>query len=74
MDISDLAESEKGGVSVITGWKISKIDAANKIAELDTGYQIHYDKCLIATGNFSSSDKNFSIYFLFFFYFEFNCF
>lgn len=43
---------DKGGVAVATGWKVTKIDATNKIAVLDDGYEIKYDKCLIATGKF----------------------
>ncbi|CAK9825513.1 Apoptosis-inducing factor 1, mitochondrial [Anthophora retusa] len=49
-EVSKLSESEKGGVAVATGWKVTKIDVPNKTATLDDGYTIKYDKCLIATG------------------------
>lgn len=45
-----LIESEKGGVSVVRGWKVSKVDVVNKTVTLEDGYQIKYDKCLLATG------------------------
>ena len=51
MDAGELSNSERGGISVLTGWKVEKIDAINKIATLDDGHTIKYDKCLIATGN-----------------------
>ncbi|KAF7405262.1 hypothetical protein HZH66_004168 [Vespula vulgaris] len=49
-NVDKLMELDKGGVAVATGWKVTKIDATNKIAVLDDGYEIKYDKCLIATG------------------------
>lgn len=45
-------KSEKGGVSVATGWKVTKIDSINKKVILEDGHEIKYDKCLIATGEF----------------------
>lgn len=50
--VQDLAESEKGGVAVCTGWNVTKIDVPNKTAYLQDGYKIKYDKCLIATGKY----------------------
>lgn len=50
--VDHLAESDKGGVAVATGWKVTKIDAINKTVSLEDGYEIKYDKCLIATGKF----------------------
>ncbi|KOC71096.1 Apoptosis-inducing factor 1, mitochondrial [Habropoda laboriosa] len=49
-EVSNLNESDKGGVAVATGWKVTKIDVPNKTVTLDDGYTIKYDKCLIATG------------------------
>ncbi|XP_034171428.2 apoptosis inducing factor isoform X1 [Osmia lignaria lignaria] len=57
--IKHLIESEKGGVAVATGWKVTKIDVSNKIVTLDDGYEIKYDKCLIATG---ASPKNLPVF------------
>lgn len=57
LNVSDLVESEKGGVAVATGWNVKKIDVSNKTAYLQDDYKIKYDKCLIATGNFNSIIK-----------------
>jgi programmed cell death 8 (apoptosis-inducing factor) len=48
--ISDLAGRENGGISILKGHKVSKIDADKQTAYLDDGRTISYDKCLIATG------------------------
>lgn len=45
-------KSEKGGVAVASGWKVINVDATNKKVILEDGYEIKYDKCLIATGKF----------------------
>lgn len=52
-NVSNLIESDKGGVAVATGWKVTKIDVQNKTVVLDDGYEIKYDKCLIATGKYN---------------------
>lgn len=57
--IEKLNELENGGVSVATGWKVDKIDVINKIATLHDGYQIKFEKCLLATG---STPKNLEIF------------
>lgn len=57
--VENLISSDKGGVAVATGWKIERIDPLKKIAILDDGYEIKYDKCLIATG---ASPKNLEIF------------
>ncbi|XP_025989791.1 apoptosis-inducing factor 1, mitochondrial [Solenopsis invicta] len=57
--VTQLNESDKGGVAVAMGWKVTKIDVINKIVTLEDGYEIKYDKCLIATG---ASPKNLSIF------------
>ncbi|XP_053976835.1 apoptosis-inducing factor 1, mitochondrial isoform X1 [Hylaeus volcanicus] len=58
-NVSSLVESDKGGVAVATGWKVTKIDVLNKTVILDDGYEIKYDKCLVATG---ASPKNLPIF------------
>lgn len=48
---SNLIENEpKGGIAVIRGWSVKKVDAEKKTAILDDGTEISYDKCLLATG------------------------
>lgn len=48
---SELVDKEpKGGISVIRGWSVTKLDAEKKIVILDDGTEIQYDKCLLATG------------------------
>ncbi|XP_011144588.1 apoptosis-inducing factor 1, mitochondrial [Harpegnathos saltator] len=59
LTIDNLMKSEKGGVAVATGWKVTKIDAINKTVILEDGYEIKYDKCLLATG---SSPKNLPVF------------
>ncbi|XP_041358113.1 apoptosis-inducing factor 1, mitochondrial-like [Gigantopelta aegis] len=41
---------ENGGVAVLTGKKVIKLDPSEKKVWLDNGSEITYDKCLIATG------------------------
>lgn len=50
--VEDLAESEKGGVAICTGWNVKKIDVPNKTAYLEDDSKIKYEKCLIATGKY----------------------
>lgn len=42
--------SKNGGVAVARGWNVVKLDVIRRIAYLDDGKEIQYDKCLIATG------------------------
>ncbi|XP_012273636.1 apoptosis-inducing factor 1, mitochondrial [Orussus abietinus] len=58
-NVPDIAESEKGGVAVARGWKVKKIDVEKKVAVLENGYEIHYEKCLLATG---ATPKNLPIF------------
>ena len=51
--VDQLINTEKGGVAIASGWKVKKIDPYTKTAVLEDGYEIKYDKCLIATGKFS---------------------
>lgn len=48
---SEQVENEpKGGIAVIRGWTVTKLDPEKKIAFLDDGTEIQYEKCLLATG------------------------
>lgn len=42
--------SPKGGISVLSGQSVVKVDPKAQVAVLANGTQIGYDKCLIATG------------------------
>ena len=46
----ELMESPKGGISILSGKKVVKIDPKAQVAYLADGTGIGYDKCLIATG------------------------
>jgi len=46
----ELGESPKGGVSVLTGKRVVKVEAESQTATLADGSQIGFGKCLIATG------------------------
>lgn len=48
--LKDLPDKEHGGVSLITGHKVVRIEPAEQRAYLDSGQVVKYDKCLIATG------------------------
>ncbi|XP_033216403.1 apoptosis-inducing factor 1, mitochondrial isoform X2 [Belonocnema kinseyi] len=50
---------ENGGVAVASGWKVNKIDVNKKIAYLEDGHEIKYNKCLLATG---STAKNLEVF------------
>ncbi|XP_076231623.1 apoptosis inducing factor isoform X2 [Calliopsis andreniformis] len=58
-NVNNLIESDKGGVAVATGWKVTKIDVPNKTVTLEDNSEIKYDKCLIATG---ASPKNLPVF------------
>lgn len=58
-NVTHLVESDKGGVAVAMGWKVTKIDPVNKTVILEDGHEIKYSKCLIATG---ASPKNLPIF------------
>ncbi|XP_057367402.1 apoptosis-inducing factor 1, mitochondrial-like isoform X2 [Daphnia carinata] len=47
---AELVAKENGGVSVVRGHRVVKLDIVGRKAELDDGRSITYDKCLIATG------------------------
>jgi len=45
-----LNEQENGGVAVVTGRRVTQVDAQKKTVKLDNSWEISFDKCLIATG------------------------
>lgn len=45
-----LNEQENGGVAILTGKRVEKIDIQNKTVKLDNNWEVAFDKCLIATG------------------------
>lgn len=49
-------KNPNGGVAIARGWNVSKIDVIDKIAYLEDGSTIQYDKCLLATGIYKFSD------------------
>ena len=55
----ELEGRENGGISVITGRRVIKIDPVAQTATLDNGNEIGYDKCLVATGKLSSGNDSF---------------
>jgi len=48
--LEELMESPKGGISVLQGRRVARVDAKAQVAYLEDGTGIGYDKCLIATG------------------------
>ena len=46
----ELNARENGGVAVVRGHRVVKLDVAQKHAILDNGMTVSYEKCLIATG------------------------
>ncbi|XP_063859566.1 apoptosis-inducing factor 1, mitochondrial-like [Scylla paramamosain] len=48
--VTELASRENGGISVLQGRQVVKLDAHKKRVYLDDGTEISYDKCLLATG------------------------
>ncbi|XP_063415607.1 apoptosis-inducing factor 1, mitochondrial-like isoform X2 [Mytilus trossulus] len=46
----DLPSTKYGGVAVLQNRKVIKLNTEDRIAFLDNGSEIKYDKCLIATG------------------------
>lgn len=47
---AELNDKENGGVAVVRGRKVVKLDISGRKALLDNGMTVTYDKCLIATG------------------------
>lgn len=51
MPAAKLADAKNGGVSVIRGYSVVKLNIGDQKVTLDDGSEITYDKCLIATGS-----------------------
>ncbi|CAF0999034.1 unnamed protein product [Rotaria magnacalcarata] len=58
-DVKTLNEQESGGVAVVLGRKVINLDLKNSVAKLDNGWEITFEKCLIATGG---QGKNLKIF------------
>lgn len=56
---SKLLDEPNGGVSIVRGYTVKKIDVENRTAILIDGTEIKYNKCLIATG---STPKNLPVF------------
>lgn len=54
-----LLDEPNGGVSIVRGYSVKKVDIENRTALLTDGTEIKYQKCLIATG---SVPKNLPIF------------
>lgn len=59
MSAEKLGEAENGGVSVIRGYSVTKLNVKEQKVLLDDGTVLSYDKCLLATG---SSPKTVDIF------------
>lgn len=62
----DLNQQANGGVAVLTGKRVVSVNSEKKTVKLDDGWELGYDKCLIATGGkprtveaFKKSPENF---------------
>lgn len=51
---SEIESAEHGGVALISGHRVVKLDLATQTAYLDDGRSLKYQKCLIATGKSKS--------------------
>lgn len=49
--VEELTTAKNGGISLARGWKVQSINVSQKKVKLNDGKEIHYDKCLIATGS-----------------------
>lgn len=59
LGVEKLTEAPNGGVSVIRGYTVDKLNVADQKVVLDDGTEITYDKCLLATG---STPKSLNIF------------
>lgn len=66
-DVMELSEKEEGGIGVLTGKKVTSVDAEGHTVTLSSGEKVKYDKLLIATGGkpkkhtaFDFNNKNMS--------------
>ncbi|CAF0853879.1 unnamed protein product [Adineta steineri] len=58
-DVKTLNDQETGGIGVVLGRKVVDLDLRNSVAKLDNGWEISFEKCLIATGGQPKSLKVF---------------
>lgn len=56
---SKLLSEPNGGVAIVRGYTVDRIDVQNRVAILSDGTEIKYGKCLIATG---STPKNLDVF------------
>lgn len=50
LPVEELSDSKKGGISVLLGKRVTKVDTQAQTATLSDGTEIKFEKCLIATG------------------------
>lgn len=55
----NLMDAPNGGVAIVRGYKVERVDVENRTAILTDGTEIKYQKCLVATG---SVPKNLPIF------------
>lgn len=51
--------ARNGGIAVVRGWQVTALDATSKVATLEDGKTVSFDKCLIATG---ATPKNLDVF------------
>lgn len=56
---SKLLDEPNGGVAIVRGYTVKKVDVENRLAILTDGTEIKYGECLIATG---STPKNLPVF------------
>lgn len=56
---SKLLDEPNGGVAIVRGYMVKKVDVENRTAILADGTEIKYGKCLIATG---STPRNLTVF------------
>lgn len=56
---SKLLDAPNGGVAIVQGYSVKKVDVENRTAILTDGTEIKYGECLIATG---SSPRNLPVF------------
>lgn len=53
--VNELVSRENGGISLLRGHQVVKLDPHKKRVYLDDGSEISYDKCLLATGKYQDA-------------------
>ena len=54
----ELAARQNGGVAVLAGRRVVRLDVTRRRAYLDCGAEISYDKCLLATGTRGAGSRH----------------